>query len=384
LEVFKAVGSTVDAGEALAEMESAELGNAQLEYFTAQTAMEIAQQDAAREKTVHDNTQQLLALLKKNAEAAEIEETLADSAVGEHKARLLRAYAVVKLARHAWERAQKLTADKIITAAEAEKAASENESARGEFSGLREEIAYTIQQRLVQSENVLKLARTTFANAERKLRILGESPEEIAKLGSDKAAPLTHYVLRAPFAGTIVDRRIGKGERLEAGEQAFSISDLSTVWVRIDIFPKHLEAVKLGQKVLVQAQGQQTIWPGEIIWISPLVDENTRASQARVVLANPSSALRPGLFVNAGIVLGVENVAIAVPEEAVQTIHGVPVVFTTADNAETFSVQPVQLGISDGERVEIKAGLTAGQKIVKHNTFTLKAQFSKGEGGEED
>jgi cobalt-zinc-cadmium efflux system membrane fusion protein len=117
--------------------------------------------------------------------------------------------------------------------------------------------------------------------------------------------------------------------------------------------------------------------------VSPLVNEKTRAGFARVVLPNPDLSLRPGLFVTGSVVLEESQAPVVVPVGAIQTFEGKEIVFVAGDEEGEFVPKPIQRGFSDGVLVEVKNGLSAGEKVVVRNSFVLKAELGKGEGGHE-
>jgi cobalt-zinc-cadmium efflux system membrane fusion protein len=136
-----------------------------------------------------------------------------------------------------------------------------------------------------------------------------------------------------------------------------------------------LGTIQAGQSIIIHTLGTDTQAQATIDYISPMVSESTRRATVRVVLDNPSGAWRPGQFV-AGLVSG-EGIqaTVAVLHSAVQTLGGEDVVFLETPHG--FRPQPVALGQADSTQVEIKTGLRSGQRYVRANAFTLKAELSK-------
>ena len=114
---------------------------------------------------------------------------------------------------------------------------------------------------------------------------------------------------------------------------------------------------------------------GRISYVGSLLGEQTRSARARVTVANPQGAWRPGLFVTVSVLGGEQTVAVSVPAEAVQTIADQAVVFRAA--GQGFEAVPVKTGRSDARRVEIVQGLAAGDKVAAANAFVLKAELGK-------
>ena len=380
-QVLKTIGDSVAKGEVLAVLQSPDLGSAKIEYFTAKLNLDLARLDLEREQTIHDNTKKLLELLKAESEPAEIEKQMQGQSIGDNKGKLLTTYSGLRLARSAWARTQKLQSDKLISQADYELAAKQLESAGAEFKGIYEEISFSYRQRLVQTQRALKVAETTDQNAERRLHVLGLTEKQLADLPQEKDEDIARYELRAPFAGVVLEKHITNGEHLDMVASCFTIADTSTVWCNVRIYPKDLAKVKAGQTVRVKVTGQEGMRTGAIAMVNPMVSEKTRAAFVRVVLENQDGLLHPGVFVTASIVLGEVQAPIAVPVAALQTFENQDIVFALGDHESEFEAKAVQRGYSDGVLVEIKSGLEAGQKIVVRNSFILKAELGKGEGG---
>jgi cobalt-zinc-cadmium efflux system membrane fusion protein len=136
--------------------------------------------------------------------------------------------------------------------------------------------------------------------------------------------------------------------------------------------------VKEGQRVTVTARGIKDGAEGQIVFISPLLDKETRAARVVAEIVNRDGAWRPGSFVTAAIAVEEQSVPIAVPSSAIQIIGGDKVVFVRT--AEGFEKRPVMLGRDDGRLTEIVTGLHPDETIAATNTFSLKAEFLKGQG----
>ena len=116
--------------------------------------------------------------------------------------------------------------------------------------------------------------------------------------------------------------------------------------------------------------------------MSALIGEESRSARARVVLANPQGAWRPGLAVNVDIVTGSAQVPVAVAKEALQTVDGRQVVYQRVPAG--FVARPVTTGRNDGSHVEILSGLQAGERYAAAGSFAVKAEQGKGEAEHHD
>ena len=194
--------------------------------------------------------------------------------------------------------------------------------------------------------------------------------ESVEDEGTDS---LAHYALRAPFDGTIIEKHITLGEKLSDDANAFTIADLSTVWIDFKVFQKDLASIKTGQRVTVMSDCDLPHARGRITYVAPTVSRDTRTALGRVVLPNTAGRWRPGLFVTVQVGVREDSAPVVIPKSAVQTIDGETVVFT--ETAHGIEPTAVALGRSDATNVEILAGLSPGDHYVAGGAFALKAEI---------
>ena len=215
------------------------------------------------------------------------------------------------------------------------------------------------------------------------LLAIGLTKTDIKALLKNTDKDLTLYKLYAPSTGVIIEKHAAQGEVLETNHRSFTLADLSHVWVNLTVYQKDLAFIKQGQSVAISAQyggDKQNVFVSQISWLSPVLDESTRSAKARVVIDNATGQWRPGLFVNAKLVVSTTAAKIVVPLSALQTIEGQTVVFIQHQKGE-FKPQAVKIGRRDYQQVEILQGLILGQEYVSKNAFSLKAQLQKGSFG---
>lgn len=234
------------------------------------------------------------------------------------------------------------------------------------------------EQDLLQAQQALREAEIQQRNAEQKLSALGVQHSGNAK-GSTS---LNRYELRAPFDGTVVEKRLALGEAVKEDATVFVVSDLSTVWADVNVSPKDLDKVRVGLPAAVKAAGSQAVSNGKITYVGNLLGEQTRSAVARVTLANPGGAWRPGLFVTVSVLASQTQVPVSVRSTAIQMMDDKAVVFVSGSDG--FKATPVKLGRTDGQTTEILGGLTAGQSYVAVNSFVLKADIGKSSVEDED
>jgi cobalt-zinc-cadmium efflux system membrane fusion protein len=226
--------------------------------------------------------------------------------------------------------------------------------------------------------------------ARQKLLALGLDADEVDRLATQDRAGATstlrQYELRSPLGGRIVERKVDVG--MAVGKEGdppdlYTVADLSTVWVELSVPTAELSNVKEGARVIVASSHGESGLRGEghAIFVSPLLNLETRAARVIVGLRNDSLAWRPGTYVTAELEIARDLVAVRVPKSALQTIKGKPVVFVRTE--EGFERREVQLGRSDDDAFEIVSGLTPGEGIAVANSFLLKAELAKSDAAHE-
>ena len=164
--------------------------------------------------------------------------------------------------------------------------------------------------------------------------------------------------------------------------ELFVIVNLDVVWADLAVPPSELASIYEGQQITIAAGTGGEPSPAKIMFVSPLLDKDTRA--ARVVASVDNAALkwRPGSFITAEIPTDVTPAAMVVPKTALQYLKGDTVVFVRTDDG--FEARKVSIGGQDARLIEVTAGLAAGERIATTNTFTLKADLGKAEAEHED
>jgi cobalt-zinc-cadmium efflux system membrane fusion protein len=217
------------------------------------------------------------------------------------------------------------------------------------------------------AERDLAEARAELDTARSALTAAGSAPGESGG----------RYVLRAPFAGTVVARHAVAGKTATAGEELVKVADLSTMWVQLEIPEADAAAVRVGQPVRLVLEGMRgETRDARISRVAASIDPESRTLAARVELPNPDRALKAGVFVRAQIAITEQHDALLVPRDAVQAAESRSLVFVKKGEA-LFEPVAVQLGAGDGEVVEIVSGLEPGAEIVTTGAFLLKTEVMK-------
>jgi cobalt-zinc-cadmium efflux system membrane fusion protein len=187
---------------------------------------------------------------------------------------------------------------------------------------------------------------------------------------------LTTYELKAPIAGTIIDRQASLGEYASEQKPAFIIADLSTVWVDFSVPRRDMKRVRVRDTVMIDAEDGGAQIETKISYVSPVGSSDTQSALARAVVGNAELRLRPGFFVTGRLLLSAKPAAIAVKSSALQTLENRTVVFVRV--GDKFEPRDVEIGDRDPEQVEILFGLLEGDLYAAKNSFVIKAELGKG------
>ena len=229
----------------------------------------------------------------------------------------------------------------------------------------------------VSPEQDLVAARTGATEASIALRL---AQQQLSATGSGGGA-LNRIAVRSPIAGQVIARSATLGQTVAADAELFRVANLSKVTVATSLVPSDAGRVKPGARVEVTAAGRRQ--EGRVTFVSPILDETTRLVPVIVTLDNAGSTWRVGETVNVSILVPASgDRTVAVPSAAVQMIEDKSFVFVRTLTG--FRATPVTLGRTNGGQVVVTSGLTGSEWIASTNSFTLKAELGKGEGGDED
>jgi cobalt-zinc-cadmium efflux system membrane fusion protein len=222
---------------------------------------------------------------------------------------------------------------------------------------------------LLQAESDRNQAQADLNASEQAVRILGiKNPENLASAPASAEIPLL-----APIGGEVVERLVSPGQVLQAGQtQAFTISDMSTVWVLANVYQAELAYVKTGDNVVVQTDAYPTSFHGKISYVSAALDPNTRTLQARIVVNNPGEKLKKDMYCTATVTAGAIENAIAVPDAAVlRDDDNQPFVYVEM-GPNQFGRRAIEIGGNEGGRTQILKGLSVGEKVVGDGSLFLQ------------
>jgi membrane fusion protein (multidrug efflux system) len=202
----------------------------------------------------------------------------------------------------------------------------------------------------------------------------------VAQTGETQAS-IGRKTIRAPFSGVLGIRQVNLGQYLKPGDPIVELQSLDPVYVNFDVPQEQLGALRVGADVHVTAQGiEKSAATGKITAINSVVDEGTRNVEVQATLPNREQKLRPGMFVEAEVVLGVDSQVVALPGSAISYAPYGNSVFIVGpmkgkDGKEYNGVrqQFVKLGVSRGDQVAVLTGVKPGEEVVTSGVFKLRS-----------
>jgi len=266
MRLYAGQGSIVRKGQKLADLESADIDQAEADYLKA-----LADSENARRTSLAD----------------------------------------VKFAQATYDRT-KMLYEKSITAGKNVEAAE-----------------HDLEMAKASAASVVAQARAALTSARRHLLILGLKDSEIDAL-ANKSSLAAVFSLTSPISGIVIERNGTIGATVGSDVNVFKIIDASRVWIDANVFEKDLERVRRGQEVKVSVPAfPGATFSGRVILVSSVVDPETRSVKVRTEVANPDDRLKPDMFANVQIITDLHRTAISIPQSAVLDDGGKSVVFVS-------------------------------------------------------
>ena len=309
VKLYAGQGSRVRKGQRLAELESADIDQAEAEYLKALADSENAKRSAAAE---------------------------------------------LKLAQQTYDRTKALYEKTVVPGKNLQSAEHDLEVAKA------------------TAENNAASTKATLVATRRHLLILGLNDKTIDALSTKPGLAAT-FALNSPIDGIVVERNATIGATVGTDANVFKIIDTSRVWIDANVYEKDLPRIRNGQGVKVTTTAfPATTFSGRVIFINSVVDPDSRTVKVRTEVPNPDGRLKPDMFANVEIITDVNTTAITVPQSAILEDNGKSIVFVA--DGKTYKQRQVQVGIKNGDRVEIVDGLSPGDRVVTKGNYLLLQQ----------
>jgi len=224
------------------------------------------------------------------------------------------------------------------------------------------------------SEREAAQAQTDAASAEAD-RVA--AAEALATLGAGPGSGL-NGIIRAPVSGVIADKTVTPGQLLQAGSStAFTVANLSQVWVLAQVVPDDLSKVGAGDAATIDPGNGTGPFHGTVQNIGSTVDPNTRAIVARVVAPNPGGLLKKQMYVDVSIESGRVSTGLLVPVSAIlHDDENLPFIYVALPDG-SFARRHVTLGYRDDRNYDVTSGLASGDRIVSNGALFLQFMQSQ-------
>lgn len=183
-----------------------------------------------------------------------------------------------------------------------------------------------------------------------------------------------HITLYSPTSGVVVERKVARGQYVNAGDTLFTVADLSTIWVKADVYESQMPMIHPGQPVEITSEAlpNKTLH-GRVELIEPQANPQTRTVPVHVHLSNPGMRLVPGMFVRALFASSSPKQSVVVPQSAVINTGTRSLVYVAHDNG-AFEARDVELGALAGDLYPVISGLKPGEKVVTNGNFLIDSQ----------
>jgi len=225
----------------------------------------------------------------------------------------------------------------------------------------RDRLGNARPEAIQQANELVKASRS-------RLELWGISEKDIA------ASAAAHITVYAPGSGTVVERKVARGQYVNAGETLFTLADLSTVWVKAEVYESQLPQIRAGQQVELRSDAlPNQVIHGRVEFVEPKADPQTRTIPVHVHVANPGMKLVPGMYVRALFTSLAAKDTVVVPRSAVLDT-GTRTLVYVAGGEGAFEARDVEIGAASGELYPVLRGLKLGEQVVTNGNFLIDSQ----------
>ncbi len=232
---------------------------------------------------------------------------------------------------------------------------------------------YLLARKNYLSNKKNKEFKDLFEQSIQRMKLWGIQDFQLDEWAKNKKIP-REITIYSPVTGIVEKKYAIQGKYFNEGESFFDLVDLDTLWVEMDVYEHDSGLVKLGQSVEFEFSAYSgDIFKSTIDFINPVLDTKTRTLKIRTTIGNNQGHLRPGMVGTASVKLEREGMVLALPRTAVVDTGKRKIVWV--DNGESeYSARIVYTGFESEGFVEIKSGLSVGEKVVVSGNFLLDAQ----------
>lgn len=209
-------------------------------------------------------------------------------------------------------------------------------------------------------------------------RAEAEQKQAAARIG-EILATIERKTIRAPFTGGLGLRQVNLGQYMTGGDAIVPLQSLHPIYVNFGVPQQDAGQIRIGRKMRITTSDVPGAFGGRVTALDSVVDQTTRNVQVQATLANPKGTLRPGMFVQAEVVLGASRPVIALPASAINYAPYGDSVFVVEDlegpdgqKYRGVRQQFVKLGGARGDQIAVVSGVKPGEEVVTSGVFKLR------------
>lgn len=206
-----------------------------------------------------------------------------------------------------------------------------------------------------------------------RLKLWGVQDVQLEEWAKGKKIP-REITIYSPVTGIVEQKNAVVGKYFKEGQSFFDLVDLSSLWVEMDVYEHDSALISIGQEVELQFNAYPgEIWKGKLNFINPVLDKKTRTLKVRTTLQNEKGKLRPGMVGVASVTVKLDGMPLVIPRSAIIDTGKRKVVWLE-NSKGSYEAKKVHTGFESEGYVEIKHGLSEGEKVVIDGNFLLDAQ----------
>ncbi|MCZ2157114.1 MAG: efflux RND transporter periplasmic adaptor subunit [Bryobacterales bacterium] len=234
------------------------------------------------------------------------------------------------------------------------------------------------RQELEEVEGSHKVHAAHVEEARQRLLLLGLTDSQVDGAGVGRQAGSSIEVA-APLDGIVTARSVNSGQVVVSGQELFTVSDLSSVWIEANVLENDFGATRIGSLAIAATPAYPNReYRGVVEYIDPQVDPQTRTGKVRVSVDNPGAALRLGMYMDVLFTTPTATRVPVVPKAALQIIGTTSYVFVSVDGEPgRFLQRAVEVGPELPSGIPIRTGLKRGEAVVTEGSFLLRAEATR-------
>jgi membrane fusion protein, heavy metal efflux system len=247
----------------------------------------------------------------------------------------------------------------------------------------------TLLEQKVGSQKVFLEAQATYDKAvaefnaeDKRIHSIGLTDDDLLKFVEHASLEKDGHSggvlpIKSPIAGTVVERNVVIGQLVDGSTTAFRVINTSTLWADGQVYEKDVPGLSGKPEVTLTVSAfPREEFRGRVIYVSPIVDEHTRTITIRASIPNRHGRLKPQMFGELHVPTGGTTRGLIIPAESVQNINATTCVFVATSDT-TFERREVSLGTTFDSMVEVRGGISPGERVVTKGSFQLKSELMK-------